>query len=146
MSEEPGNPLARVAQPDARRCTYARLLESAGFQWNPDNREYRDESGIAIQFLLAGDPAGKDSEVMLPSPSDPISVETIEGLPALTLARLLESKIACGEGNLRRTHKDFADVVELIAVHQLDGSLASQLHKCVRRTFRRLVKHARGEG
>lgn len=70
----------------------------------------------------------------------------IEGLPAMSLARLIESKIACGEGNLRRTHKDFADVVELIAVHQLHGGFAGQLHKSVRGTFRRLVKHARGAG
>lgn len=121
-------------------------LQSAGFQWNDANHEYRDEGGIAVQFLLAGDRAGHGSEVMLPNPGDPETVQVIEGLPAVSLARLIESKIACGEGSPRRTHKDFADVVELIAVHQLHGGFASQLHKSVRQTFRKLVKHARSEG
>ena len=58
---------------------------------------------------------------------------------------LIESKIACGEGNLRRTHKDFADVVELIAKHDLRQSFARHLHKSLRKTFRQLVLQARGE-
>ncbi len=64
--------------------------------------------------------------------------------PPATLARLIEVKIACGEGNIRRTHKDFADVVELIASHDLDGTFAARIHKSVRKTFRALVKNARG--
>ncbi len=67
-----------------------------------------------------------------------------EGLPTLSLAQLIETKIACGQGNLRRTHKDFADVVELIAANQLSSSFAKYLHKSVRAEFRELVKHARG--
>jgi hypothetical protein len=61
------------------------------------------------------------------------------------LARLIESKLACGQGNLRRTHKDFADVVELIAVHRLSRSFARHLHGTLRDAFRELVLHARGE-
>jgi len=58
---------------------------------------------------------------------------TFEGLPALSLARLIETKLACGEGNLRRTHKDFADVVELIAVHDLvDPLLGTCTSQCER--------------
>jgi hypothetical protein len=38
-------------------------------------------------------------------------------------------------------HRDFADVVELIVVHGLDGSYARHLHKAVRPAFRRLVRH-----
>jgi hypothetical protein len=40
-----------------------------------------------------------------------------------TLARLIETKLACGQGNARRMHKDFADVVELIAKHDLKARL-----------------------
>lgn len=134
--------LVRREESDAiRDC-----LEAAGFQWNDDSHEFRDENGVAVQCLLAGDRAGSGSEVRLPSPDDSASVQFMEGLPAVSLARLIESKIACGEGSLRRTHKDFADVVELIAVHQLHGGFAGQLHKSVRGTFRRLVKHAQGAG
>jgi hypothetical protein len=52
-------------------------------------------------------------------------------------------KIACGLGSLRRTHKDFADVVELIAIRELDSSFARHLHKSLCGTFKELVKRAR---
>jgi hypothetical protein len=97
-----------------------------------------------LQFLVAGERAGNGSDVTLPDPRDPATIESVEGLPVATLARLIEMKIACGEGNIRRTHKDFADVVELVASHDLDGSFAARLHKSVRKTFRALVKNARG--
>jgi hypothetical protein len=69
-------------------------------------------------------------------------VTTIVGLPVLSLAELIQAKLACGLGNLRRTHKDFADVVELIAIHHLDGSFARFLHKSVRKEFRELIRRA----
>jgi hypothetical protein len=133
--------LVRKEESDAIRT----CLEAAGMTWNAENHEYRD-ADVPVQFLLAGDRAGPGSEVLLPNPDEPATVQMIEGLPALSLARLIESKIACGVGSPRRTHKDFADVVELIAVHQLHSGFAGYLHKSVRRTFKKLVKHARGEG
>jgi hypothetical protein len=54
-------------------------------------------------------------------------------------------KLACGMGSLRRTHKDFADVVELIAVRELDSSFARYLHKSLRQTFKQLVRSAQSE-
>jgi hypothetical protein len=96
-----------------------------------------------VQFLTAGDRAGNDQEVRLPDPADEDCSDVIEGLPVLRLARLIEIKLACGIGDLRRTHKDFADVVELIAINDLDGKFSSRLHKSVRKTFRELVRNAR---
>jgi len=81
--------------------------------------------------------------VRLPEPADQSAVVYLDGLPVITLAKLIESKIACGEGNLRRTHKDFADVVELIVKHDLRQSFAGKLHKSLRKTFRQLVRQAR---
>lgn len=112
------------------------ILESAGLQWDEVNKEFRTAGGIAVQFLMTGDRAGKDSEVRLPSPTGELNVETIEGLPVLRLSRLIEVKIACGADNIRRMHKDFADVVELIAIRKLDGTFAKYLHKSVRDIFR----------
>lgn len=120
-------------------------LHSAGFPWDPIAKEFRNEQEAPVQFLTAGDRAGTGSEVRLPDPLEPEAVVMIEGLPVVSLPRLIESKIACGEGNVRRTHKDFADVVELIAQHDLGGEFARHLHKSLRRTFRKLVKHAHGE-
>jgi len=119
-------------------------LADAGFAWNEQQVEFTSASGIPVQFLLAGDRAGKGSEVFLPDPGDATVTKTMDGLPVLTLARLIESKIACGEGNLRRTHKDFADVIELIIVNQLNSSFARHLHKSLRATYRELVQQALG--
>ena len=120
-------------------------LGDAGFVWNRVAKEFMSPSGVAVQFLTAGDRAGADSQVRLPDPADSATLTTIEGLPVLTLARLIESKIACGEGSARRTHKDFADVVELIAARRLNRSFARHLHRSLRNTFRELVLRARGD-
>lgn len=116
-------------------------LETAGFRWDAEAHEFRSAAGVPVQLLAAGEKAGKGSEVLLPSPAAEHVAVVIEGLPVLSLAGLIEAKIACGEGEARRTHRDFADVVELIAIHGLDDSFARHLHKRVRPTFHRLVKH-----
>ncbi len=131
-----------VRQEDAKTARIA--LEAAGWIWNEDQKECRSPSGVPVQFLFSGERAGRGSEVKIPDPSEAAAVTEFEGLPTLSLACLIETKIACGEGNLRRTHKDFADVVELIAAHDLSRSFARHLHKSVRKTFRELVLRARG--
>jgi hypothetical protein len=120
-------------------------LKRESFAWNERDKEFTSPSGIAVQCLSAGDPAGAGGEVGLPDPSDEFAVTEIEGLPVLRLSKLIESKIACGSGDLRRTHKDFADVVELILQNRLDSSFARCLHKSLRATYRRLVRWSRGE-
>src|SRR5262249_38424285 len=118
-------------------------LEADGFEWEPNEKEFRSPSGVPIQCVIAGESEGPGQETKFPDPGDAKAITTVEGLPVLSLARLIQSKIACGLGNMRRTHKDFADVVELIAIHQLDGSFARFLHKSVRKEFRELVKRVR---
>lgn len=119
------------------------LLEKNDFQWNSENAEFTTAEGIVVQFLVAGEKAGKGSEVKIASPEGDFNVEVIEGLSVVRLSRLIEMKIASGMSNLRRTHKDFADVVELIATRDLDGSFARYLHKSLRSTYRELVRNAR---
>ncbi len=41
-------------------------------------------------------------------------------------------------------HRDFADVVELIVAHRLDGSFARLLHKSVQPQSRQIVRQAGG--
>jgi hypothetical protein len=119
-------------------------MEADGFQWSLIDREFRSASGVAVQFLIAGEKEGPGQPATFPSPSDAKHVTTIEGLPVLSLPQLIQAKIACGLGDMRRTHKDFADVVELIAIHRLDGSFARLLHKSVRKEFRELVRRVGG--
>ena len=119
-------------------------LEKEGCVWDAAKAEFRTASGIAILLLMVGDRAGRDSEARLPDPNDKRACTEIEGLPVLSLAKLIESKIACGLGNLRRTHKDYADVVELIDLHHLKSDFGRFLHKSLRPTFRQLVRTSRG--
>jgi hypothetical protein len=123
-----------------------RVLEVSGFAWHASASEFHSQGGVPVQLLMAGDRAGDDAELALPDPSETNVVVVLEGLPVLSLEKLIESKIACGQGDLRRTHKDFADVVELIARHGLSRADARRLHKSVRKTFRELVLHARRGG
>jgi hypothetical protein len=129
----------------AQEAMVRAALEAAGFKWSKDAAAFRSPSEIPVQFVIASDRAGPGSEVWLPDPADKSALVHIEGLPVQSLAKLIESKIACGEGNLRRTHKDFADVVELIATHDVHQSFARHLHKSLRSTFRQLVSRARWE-
>ena len=118
------------------------ILTKGGYSWDPDQAEFRSPDGIAIQFVIAGQKAGKETEVLISQPIGDLNVEQIEGLSVVRLSRLIEMKIACGMSNLRRTHKDFADVVELISKRGLDGAFARHLHKSLRPTFRQLVRNA----
>ena len=122
--------------------TVRQLLTNAGFTWHTEQAEFRTADGIAVQFLIAGQKAGKGSEVTIAEPIGDLNVEQIEGLSVVRLSRLIEMKIACGMSNLRRTHKDFADVVELISIRNLDSSFARFLHSSLRTTFRELVRNA----
>lgn len=108
----------------------------------PTIKDLLTPMGIPVQFLIAGERAGKDSEVKIAEPIGEENIETREGLSVVRLSRLIEMKLACGLGSMRRTHKDFADVVELIAIRRLDGSFARYLHPSVRPTFRELVRCA----
>lgn len=132
-----------LISPD-RAADFRAALEADGFRWDANAKEMRSPSDIAVQVVLAGESEGPRQPAKFPDPSDKTQLTESERLPVLSLAALIQSKIACGLGNLRRTHKDFADVVELILVHQLDGSFARNLHKSVQKDFRALVKRAKG--
>lgn len=119
-------------------------LEADGFQWQEKEKEFHSPSGVPVQCVMMGEREGSGQETKFPDPADAKAVTTVEGLPVLSLASLIQAKIACGLGNMRRTHKDFADVVELIAIHQLDGSFARFLHKSVRKEYRELVRRVGG--
>jgi len=128
---------------DTARVRFA--LQAEGFQWIAAAKEFRSAAGVVVQFVLAGENEGPGQEATFPSPSDAKHVTKIEGLPVLSLEQLIQAKLACGLGNMRRTHKDLADVVELIAIHRLDGSFARFLHKSVRKEFRQLVRRVGGQ-
>jgi hypothetical protein len=117
---------------------------AAGYAWSAKDAEFRAPSGVPVQFLLSGERAGQAAQVLLPQPDAPGVTVQIEGLAVLALARLIEVKLACGLGSPRRTHRDLADVQELIAIQQLGRDFARHLHKSLRPAFRKLVTQSRG--
>ncbi len=121
------------------------LLLAESFQWDDELKEFRSSSDVPVQFFFAGERAGKGSEVKIPEPTGESNIEERDGLAVVRLSRLIEMKLACGMGSMRRTHKDFADVVELIAIRNLDSSFARYLHKSLGPTFRELVHRVRDE-
>lgn len=118
-------------------------LEADGIVWDEAESQFNTASGVAVQFVLAGTSEGPRQPAVFPDPADVRHIAEIEGLPVLSLAALIQAKLACGLGNVRRTHKDFADVVELVAIHGLDKSFARFLHKSVRPEFRELVRRVK---
>lgn len=132
-----------IRRTDAHRVREA--LEKAGLVWDAARTEFQAPGGVPVQRLYAGERAGRDGEILLPEPLGDSNVETIESLTVLRLSRLIEVKIACALGNPRRTHKDLADVVELIAIRKLDGTFCRFLHRSLRETFRQLVRNAHGQ-
>jgi hypothetical protein len=118
-------------------------LENGGYTWSSERAEFLAPTGIPVQFLVSGEKAGRSAEILLPQPDGPGVTVEIEGLAVLSLARLIEIKLACGLGSPRRTHRELADVVELIAAHRLARSFARHLHKSLRPAFRKLVVQSR---
>jgi hypothetical protein len=96
-------------------------------------------SKVTIDILVTGmfPGSGKPGPVAFP---DPATVGlTIENIRFLDLPTLVQLKLAA------RRHQDFADVVNLIRVHNLDESFAGQLHPSVHGDFVECLEEKRRE-
>ncbi|MCI0362907.1 MAG: nucleotidyl transferase AbiEii/AbiGii toxin family protein [Phycisphaerales bacterium] len=102
------------------------------------SKNLRDaESGVRIEFLIAGDYPGdgKPKPVRFPDPAQ-VAV-SIDGVKFLSLPSLIELKLASGLTNPRRA-KDLVDVQELIDVLRLTEDFANQLSPFVQAKYREL--------
>ena len=113
-----------------------RELEGLGYvPLFPGSKHLRDaESGVRIEFLVAGDYPGdgKPKPVAFPDPEH-ACLET-EGIRLIPLVTLVELKLASGmtgPGRLR----DLADVQDLIRVLRLPRELGGQLDAFVRAKY-----------
>lgn len=107
------------------------------------SKNLRDaESGVRIEFLISGDYPGdgKPKPIAFPHPST-VAVD-IDGIQFLSLASLIELKLASGITNPRRA-KDLVDVQELIALLKLPESLSEKLNPFVREKYRELWRIVR---
>ncbi len=104
----------------------------------PGSKNLRDtDSGVRIEFLLAGDYPGdgKPKPVAFPDPVQ-AGIER-NGIRWLNLPALVELKLASGMTAPGRL-KDLADVQELIRLLHLPADFAEQLQPYVREKFNEL--------
>jgi hypothetical protein len=97
------------------------------------------EHGVRVEFLVAGQYPGdgKPKPVAFPDP-DQVAVE-IDGIRYLSLAALVELKLASGISNAGR-FKDLGDVQELIRLLNLRDDFAQRLNPYVRDRFLELLR------
>lgn len=92
---------------------------------------------VRVEVITAGEYPGdgKPKPVVFPEPSG--NVEEIEGVKTITLAKLIELKLASGLSAPDRL-RDLADVQELIKVKGLTEEYANALDESVREKYREL--------
>jgi len=99
-----------------------------------DRRQQR-----TIDILVTGHFPGSGEPGPIAYP-DPAQVsETIENTRVVDLATLIQLKLAA------RRHQDFADVVSLIRIHNLDNSFLPRLHPCLHQDFIECLEEKRRE-
>jgi hypothetical protein len=111
----------------------AERLIAEGFSYNKTRREF-SRGGVPLH-LVTRDQLGKP----------PREIVEIDGVITVSLADLIEMKLASGMNNLLRA-QDLADVIGLIRQNGLKSEFARQLDKALRPPFRKLVKAIEQEG
>lgn len=97
------------------------------------------KSQVKVDILVTGlfPGSGQPGPFAFPDPS--AVSETIDDLKVVNLPTLIGLKLAA------RRHQDFADVVNLIAVHNLDESYLERLHPSVHQDFIECLEEIRRE-
>ncbi len=104
------------------------------------SRRFLDKKdGVTVDILVTGLYPGRGEPGPIAFP-DPQKVgQRIGRIQYIDLVTLVQLKLAA------RRHQDFADVVNLIDVHNLDESFADRLHPSVRRDYIECLEEKRRE-
>ncbi len=93
-------------------------------------RRFEDpQSNVTFDVLISGELAGRvtrNTDIRFPDPDEAIQEE---GIPTVTLPRLIELKLVTWR------LKDWADVIELMRRNDLNETYAQQLHPLVRMAY-----------
>ncbi len=97
------------------------------------------ENGVKIDVLITGlyPGSGKPGPIAFPDPAR--VYQTIDHYRVVKLPTLIQLKLAA------RRWRDFADVVELIRLHELDEGFLKKLHPAVHRDFIECLEEKRRE-
>jgi hypothetical protein len=120
---------------------FSRLYAPKNYEVGPRRpRRFTDRtSQVVIDFLVTGHfpGSGRPGPIAFP---DPAAVhETIDHVQFVDLVTLVQLKLAA------RRYQDFADVVALIRVHDLDEGFAERLHPSVRDDYIECLEEKRRE-
>jgi hypothetical protein len=95
------------------------------------------ENKITIDVLVTGGIPGDGTPHGVTFPDPALAAIEVEGKRYLTLAKLIELKLASGLSAPDRL-QDFADTIQVIRANRLDEHLADQLHPYVQPKYREL--------
>jgi hypothetical protein len=102
------------------------------------SKHWRDaENGVRVEFLTTGDFPGDGQPKPVAFPNPTAAAVIMDGMPCLSLAKLVELKLASGMTNAGRL-KDHADVQQLIKVLALPEDFTQQLDPFVRDKYKDL--------
>lgn len=105
------------------------------------SKNLRDtQTGVRIKFIVTGAYPGDGRKKPVAFPDPAVVAEEIDGVRYVTLASLIELKLATGMTDPGRL-RDLADVQELIRTLKLPAGFAERLAPCVRERFVEL-RHA----
>jgi len=120
---------------------FRRLFVPGDFEQAPSRpRRFVDRTnGVAFDILVSGlfPGSGQPGPIAYPDPSD-VS-EVIDNKRVVNLPTLIQLKLAA------RRFQDFADVVSLIRVHNLDESFQASLHPSVHGDYIECLEEKRRE-
>jgi hypothetical protein len=97
------------------------------------------QNGVTVDVLVTGGYPGRGRQAPFTFPNPTEASEEIEKLRVVTLPQLIQFKLAA------RRYSDFADVVFLIRVHNLDEAFVQQLHPYVHQDFVECLEEMRRE-
>ena len=103
-------------------------------------RRFSDrQNGVTLDVLVTGryPGSGKPGPVAFPDPET--AGEVLDNKRVINLATLIQLKLAA------RRYQDFADVVSLIRVHNLDESYQARLHPSLHRDYIECLEEKRRE-
>jgi hypothetical protein len=121
-------------------ASFRKQLVGADYEQVPGrSRRFIDrQNNVGIDVLVTGHhPGHGEAPFTFPDPAE--ASEEINQVRVVTLPQLIQLKLAA------RRFQDFADVVSLIRVHNLDESFADRLHPGVRSDYVECLEEKRRE-
>jgi hypothetical protein len=112
-------------------AAFRRLFVPKNFRRVPTRpRKFVDaKTGIHVDILVSGLFPGSGEPGPISYPDPEAVTQIIEDIRVVNLANLIQLKLAA------QRHQDFADVVNLIAAHNLNESFLKNLHSSVHRDY-----------